>query len=281
MVDRRLVGILAMAVAISTAVAILLFTEETEERIEIVKNYWQTPTVQGYPRLPISEAAIPYTLGLVARRPLEEVLVRFGILRNQTFEVNYTGWEDLGLRERAIRVGGLEFLDSRAQDTSESMEVEPIEETGRTQIGDEEYMVLILDYHPYMAALADAGYSIGVPYLFAFVIDDSGNFTQFYSGYWDFFQNRLTSIMEISIQLNENITRYANEQNMAEGSLPLGDTLDMLGEVTFSDLKPDDRIFVSYRVVGAPVPGEEAFMQIVRLRVDGRYQRPLVNILKR
>jgi hypothetical protein len=281
LVDRRLLGILAMAVTISTAVAILLFTEETEERIEVVKNYWQTPTVEGYARLAISEAAVPYTLGLVARRPLEEVLVRFGILRNQTFTVNYTGWEDLSLKERAIRVGGLSFMDSRARDVSESMAVEPIEEMGRILVGEEEYTVLILDYHPYMAALADAGYSIGVPYLFAFVLDDSGNCTQFYSGYWDFFENRLTSVMEITIQMNENITRYANEQNMAEGSLPLSDTLGMLGEVAFSDLKPDDRIFVSYRVVGAPVPGEEAFMQIVRLRVDGGYLRPLVNILKR
>ncbi len=281
MVDRRLVGILAMAVTISTAVAFLLFTQETEEKIEIVKNYWQTPTIEGYARLPSSEAAVPYTLGLVARRPLEEVLVRFGILRNRTFTVNYTGWEDLSLRERANRVGDVSFIDSRARDVSESMDVEPIEEMGRIVVGEEEYMVLILDYNPYVEALADVGQSIGLPYLFAFVLDDAGNFTQFYSGYWDFFQSRLASIIDLTIQLNENLTRYANEQNMAEGSLPLRDTSGMLGEVTFRDLGADDRIFVSYRVVGATVPGEEAFMQIVRLRVDGDYRKPLVNVLKR
>ena len=58
-------------------------------------------------------------------------------------------------------------------------------------------------------------------------------------------------------------------------------TQEMVGRVTFANLGRDDRIFVSFRVNGAAVPGEEAFMQIIRLQVDGEYMEPLVNVLMR
>jgi len=281
LIDRRLVGILAIALIISTAFAVLFFGQPTKAKIEVVKNHWETVTLEGWRRLPLAEGPVPYTLGLVARRPLQELSVRFGILRNQTFTANYTGWSDLTLREKAIRVGGLSLLDSRASDVSESMDVEPIEQEGRALLHGEERRVLVLDYYPCMEALADPSSSIKVPYLFAFVFDESGNITQFYSGYWDFFENRDMSIQDLTIQRNENATRYANDQNMGQGSLPIGQTLNMLGKITFTDLKRDDRVFVTFRVNGGAVPGQEAFMQVVRLRIDGEYPEPIINVLRR
>ncbi len=281
MIDRRLVGILTMAAIASSSLSILLFARTAEEDIRMVKNHWDTLTLEGWRQLPLSERAVPYTLGLVARKPLGEVSIRFGVLRNQTFRANYTGWEDLTPKEKAVRIGNLAFLDSRAQDVSESMDVAPMEQWADVALRDRRARVLVLDYHPFLAALADPGLVIGLPCLFAFVFDDSGNISQFYSGYWDFFQARATSVLDLTIQLNDNATRYANQQNMVEGSLPLSMTTQMGGEVIFRDLRKDDRMFVTFRVNGGAVPGLEALMQIIRLQVDGEYLDPTVNILRR
>lgn len=279
--DRRLIGLLGMAVLVSTAFAVIFFVDTTEEDIEIIRNYWQAPSLEGWKRLPLSEEMVPYTLSLVARKPLEELSVRFGILRNNTLDVNYTGWQDLSIRQKALRVGNLDYLDSRATDISEGLDVEPIEQEFELVLRDEEYRVYIIDYHPCIAPLASPIASIDVPYIFAFLFDGDGNISQFYSGYWDFFEKRELSIQDMTIQLNENATRYANDQNMGEGDLPLNRTLEMLGKITFNELKPDDRIFITYRVNGGAVWGEEAFMQIIRLNVNGEYRAPLINILKR
>jgi hypothetical protein len=270
-----------MAAIVSTAFAVIFFVESTDEKIEVVKNYWQTLTLDGWERLPLEEEAVPYTLGVVIRKPVEEISIGFGVLRNRTLEVNYTGWDALSLREKAVRVGGLEYLDSRASDVSGSLGIEPYEEQTATVLGGKEFQLLIIDYYPCMAALAPAYASIEVPYLFAFYFDEEGNILQHYAGYWDFFEDRTTAILDLTIQLNENATRFADEQNMAPGFLPLDGSLPLLGEVLFEGLETDDRIFVTFTVNGGAVPGEEAFMQLIRMRLDGVYLDSLVNVLKR
>ena len=281
MVDRRLLGVLAIAAIISTTLSVLLFTKMDQERLEVLKNHWETPTIGGWWRLPLAEGAVPYTLGVVARKPLGQVSIRFGVLRNQSFALNYTGLDGLSPREIAARVQDLSFLDSRASDLAESMSVKPIEHEVDVMFAERRRRVLVIDYHPCIEALVEPGWPMEAPYLFAFVFDDLGNLSQLYSGYWDFFEARAASVRDITIQLNENVTTYANQQNMAEGCLPLRRTQEMVGRVTFDDLRKDDRIFVSFRVNGAAVPGEQAFMQIVCLEVDGDRLEPLINVLRR
>ena len=281
MVDRRLVGILLMVLISSTSLSIAFLVRSPHEKIKLVKNYWETVTLEGWKQLPRIERPISYTLGLVARRRIGEVVARFGILRNQTLSANYTGWDKLTLRERAIRIGGLEFLDSRAADVERSMGVGPVETWTEVTIAGRQVRLFILDYDPLIAPLADRRVAMESPSLFAFVLDSTGNVTQFYSGCWDFFVDRSRSILELTIQLNENVTTYANKQHMVEGSDPLAETIPWAGEVVFKDLCKDDRVFITFRVNGGAVSGDQSVMQIVELRVDGEYLGPIVNILKR
>ena len=188
---------------------------------------------------------------------------------------------DYLIRERAIRIGGLEFLDSRAADVERSMGVGPVETWTEVTIAGRQVRLFILDYDPLIAPLADRRVAMGSPSLFAFVFDSTGNVTQFYSGCWDFFVDRSRSILELTVQLNENITTYANKQYMVEGSHPLAETIPWAGEVVFTDLCKDDRVFITFRVNGGAVSGDQSVMQIVELRVDGEYLGPIVNILKR
>jgi len=180
-----------------------------------------------------------------------------------------------------MRIGGLEFLDRRAADVERSMGVGPIETWAEVTIAGRQARLLILDYDPLIAALADRRVAMDSPSLFAFIFDPSGNITQFYSGCWDFFVDRSQSILELTIQLNENVTTYANTQHMVEASLPLAETIPWAGEVAFTDLCKDDRVFITFRVNGGAVAGDQSVMQLVQLRVDGEYSEPVLNVLKR
>jgi len=91
MVDRRLLGILLMVLISSTSLSVAFLVRSPHEKIKLVKNYWDTVTLEGWKQLPRIERPISYTLGLVARRPIGEVAARFGILRNQTVSANYSG----------------------------------------------------------------------------------------------------------------------------------------------------------------------------------------------
>ena len=281
MVDRRLVGILLMVLISSTSLSIAFLVRSPHEKIKLVKNYWETVTLEGWKQLPRIERPISYTLGLVARRRIGEVVARFGILRNQTLSANYTGWDKLTPRERAIRIGGLEFLDRRAADVERSMGVGPVETWTEVTIAGRQVRLFILDYDPLIAPLADRRVAMESPSLFAFVLDSTGNVTQFYSGCWDFFVDRSRSILELTVQLNENVTTYANKQYMVEGSDPLAETIPWAGEVVFKDLCKDDRVFITFGVNGGAVAGDQSVMQLVQLRVDGEYSEPVLNVLKR
>jgi len=119
-----------------------------------------------------------------------------------------------------------------------------------------------------------------LPLLFAVIFDGSGNISQFYSGYSEFFLARKSSIQDLVIQLNSNVTRYSPTVIQQAGAFSLDDLPD-LGTVRFRDLKKDDRLFFSMAVNGARVEGSETIMQIVQIRVDGEYEDPIINVLRR
>lgn len=275
--DRRLLGTLAIAAIISSALVNLLFSEKVERTIEILKNDWDVPTA-GH--LPIQERRFPFTLSMMIRRPVHDLVLKFSVLRNQTFAVNYTGWQNLTMKEKALRLKRVRELDEKVRGLSELVDVEALEMGFDLDWEGRRFKVLLLDYSSCMEGLAPAQAGTDIPLVFALFFDGSGNLSRFYSGYAEFFLARKNSIQDLVIQLNDNATRYSPTVIEKPGSFSLDD-LPGLGTVRFRDLRKDDRLFFSMAVNGARVEGTAAIMQIVQLRVDGRYQDPIINILRR
>jgi hypothetical protein len=279
--DRRLLGILAMAAIISTALAFILFQERVTERIEVLKNEWGISSLDGYRRLPFSEGEVPYLFSLLLRKDAGDLTIRFGILRNSTFEVDTEGWESLSDEEKAKRVLEINELESAIATISDDLKVRPWMQGTTVDLGGSMQEVLLLDYSPFIEPESPEEVFGTLTGLFAVMLGPEGNVSQYYRGYWDFFEDRLDSIQELTVQLNENLTRYANDQLIIPGEELLSTLHENRGRLTFKDLDADDRVFFSMSVNGAEVVGEEAILQLVQIRLEGNYVDTLANILVR
>lgn len=275
--DRRLLGTLAIAAIVSSALVNLLFTEKVERTIEILKNDWDVPAAG---RLPIQEHRFPYTLSMIVRRPVHDLVLKFAVLRNQTFVANYTDWQNLTMKEKALRIKRVRDLDEKARSLSEVVDLEVLQAEVDFDWGNKRLKLLLLDYSPCLEGLAPPQAGMDIPVVFALIFDAAGNLSQFYAGYPEFFLDRMSSIQDLVIQLNDNATTYSPTVIDQPGSFSLDD-LPALGTVRFRDLRKDDRLFFSMAVNGARVGGTEAIMQVVRIRLDGEYQDPIINILRR
>jgi hypothetical protein len=280
LVDRRLLGILAIAAIIATAAVSFIFSERIERTVEVLRNDWQVPVLEGRQRLPREERRYPYTLSLVVRKPTRELLLKFGLLRNQTFDANYTGWDELTLKEKALTIQDVRDVDSKVEELAEIMDVELLEQRLSLEWDGVDYELLLLDYSSAVEALAPPMAAPTLPTLFAFLFDGSGNLSQYYSGHADFFTDRENSIEDLTVNLNENSTEYAVKIHDPSNTLPIKD-LPSFGNLRFQDLGKDDRISVVMAVNGARAGGAEAIMQIIRIRLDGEYQEPIINVLIR
>lgn len=281
MPDRRLLGILAMAAIISTAMAFLLFEERVTDRLEILKNEWGLTSREGYRRLPTTEGDIPYLFSLLVRKDAGQLAIRFGILRNSTFEVDAEDWKSLTEEERAKRIYEISELERGIETISGDMKVNPW--VGRTPVdmGGITKEMLIMDYSMYLEPEAPGEDFGALTGLFGVVFGEGGNVSQYYKGSWDFFEDRLDAVQELTIQLNENLTRYANDQLITPGEEPLSSLDENLGRFEFQDLREDDRVFFSMSVNGAEVAGEEAILQLVQIQLEGQVAELLGNVLLR
>ncbi len=278
--DRRLLGTLIIAAIVSSALFNILFGERVERTIEILKNDWDVPSARGRLQLPPAEGRSPYTLSIMVRRPVTDLVLRFCVLRNRTFAVNYTDWQSLTVVEKALRVKQVRELDEKVRALSEVVDLEVVRKELEVGSEGETFKLLLMDYSSCLEGLAPPGAGSDLPLVFAFFFDGSGNITQFYSGFAEFFLAWKNSIQDVVIQLNDNATKYSSTPLRQSGVLPLDD-LPALGTVRFRDLHKDDRIFFSMAVNGARVEGSQAIMQVVQVRLDGEYTDPLINILRR
>jgi hypothetical protein len=279
--DRRLLGILVMAAIISTALAFILFQESVTERIEILKNEWGISSLDGYRRLTFSEGEVPYFLSLLLRKDSGDLALRFGMLRNSTFEVDMESWESLSDEEKAKRIREIDELESSIATISDDLKIRPWMQTTTVDMGGRMQEVLVIDYSAYIESESPEEVFGTLRGLFAVMLGPEGNISQYYKGSWDFFEDRLNSIQELTVQLNEHLTRYANDQLIVPGEEPLSALHGNRGRLSFKNLDADDRIFFSMSVNGAEVVGNEAILQLVQIRLEGDYVDTLANVLVR
>jgi len=114
----------------------------------------------------------------------------------------------------------------------------------------------------------------------AFLFDEEGSLRQYYRGFTDFFLERETTLLDLTVQLNRNITRYAQRASATVGTLPLERAPEM-GVLLFGDLRRDDRISIVVAIDPARVPRGPTLLQVVSVYVDGSYYTGFTNLLHR
>lgn len=277
--DRRLLGIIIIALVISTAAFVLFVGEKPEEPIEILKHGWNLPTVQSGYRIPNEEGRYAYSLGLVARKPIERLEIIFLCLENKTSLLPQTNrsqnisWSDLFLEipELNSMISSMENYPHVRNRTIET-EFEILGQGANYQ-----GMVHDLTDPHRVIAPNPVARTLHTAHVFLKPKGEGGGF-QYFRGSRDFFLHRNRSIIDITVQRNENLTRFSQRVSEQGTSIRM-EKAPPVGELIFDGLEKEDQIFISFAINPAMVPTRKSMLHLVLIFTNGEYQTSLPSFL--
>jgi len=276
-VDRRLVGIVAIAFVLSSAGFSLFVGERVESPIEVIRNEWNLPTdSKGIYSMPKTEGRYTYSLGLVVRKPFEKLELLFATLKNSSFKM--VGGEippSASARERFGAIVELGNMTSVIEGYAERYHMRLEEHEFRAKVGSREYEGFVVDLTWPIVPVAPAAVQHGLPTVHALLFDPNGTALQYYRGFPDFFLSRNESIIDLTIQRNQNVTKFSQRTTQQGTSLLMKDA-PALGRLAFRDLRKEDQIFVTVAVNSADpdamyqaTPARDTMIHMILVFIDG------------
>ena len=259
-VDRSLIGVIGIAVVLSTLFSMFLVIEQAEEGVTVLSN--------EYPDTPGQERRFPYALSMMSRKPLEEVKVSYttlgevGVINatteptdEETIMVNLPRIEALIEEARNLDlVEGIETWEGRVRWTNRT--------AGRTHELDM-YMYEFTDMMKYMAP------EMAVTSTFVVWINQTNRsiFRYFEGGPYHFDKSR--AVEDLAVTLNDQSTRYGiideGEAWVEDGYEPIS-RAPRYGTIKFEGVEKDDRLSIDFTLKS---PGG---MILIRVYVNGRLE---------
>jgi len=278
MISRELLAMLLMAAILSSAAVSLLFHEKVTDPVEILRHDWNLPVDRERLVIPTQEGRYAHTLSLMVRRPIGELQLRFSVLENQSLTA--ADQSARPPREKIRSVPEVGALITSIDGIAKSSPLKIWERQTEAVCNGEAYSAVIVDLTGAIEALSPPNKTRSMATVHAFLFDEEGSLRQYYRGFTDFFLERETTLLDLTVQLNRNITRYAQRASATVGTLPLERAPEM-GVLLFRDLKRDDRISIVVAIDPARVPRGPALLQVVSVYVDGSYYTDFTNLLHR
>ncbi len=279
MVDKRLLVMLSIIAILSTSVVSLFFREKVVEPVEILRHDWNLPSEGESLLIPYEEGRFAYTFAIVARQPVAELELRFATLENQTLPRNISLVGE-SIAEKALSLPDVGPLLQTLESFSNATPMELKQADTTVQWRGHVYQAHILDYTESIEALAMPDTLRRLATIHAFLFNSDGGLARYYRGPPDFFWRRDTTLVDLTIQRNKNVTKYAQRASEATGTTPM-DLAPPFGVLRFEDLKKDDRISITISFNPARVSGRKALMQVVAVHVDGVFHRLYISIMER
>lgn len=282
MLDRKLIGILGIALIASTTGFSFFVGEKVRGPIEIIKNEWNLPMDPGgMYQLPRTEGRYAYALGLVLRTPVQRLDLVFGTLENSSFETHFLSNQGNLSQQKLFRtiseVGNMtSIIESYAVASSMPL----LDRQFPIHVETQENDGFLVDLTYAASSLAPSEIQRTLPTLHAILLNSNGRVSQYYRGFPDFFLEREKSILDITIQYNQNITKYSQRMTQKGTSLLMKDAPGT-GHLVFNDLKKEDQILLTIAINPSPVSTRKPIMHVVLIFIDGQYYEGLANLLKR
>ena len=257
--DRSLIGIILLALAVSTIITLFIIGEGGGP-YSIVKSEYSSA----------GSGRWLSGLTLLAKEPIGSVRMSHYalIIRNdQIMDLDRNGTpEEICRRVRSLE-SYLDMVEAAGFEPDvKKFKVKIPRWEGETMVR-EEFDLYLYDFSRYvwqavpddiMYSLERPKYRFGHLYdyynVFAGIFDDEGNLTHFLQGVADFYLNKVIIIDELTIQLNENKTTYygvTQEEKQDELSVLIAPDR---GIVTFEDLERNDRMSVVFSMDTSKFP---------------------------
>jgi hypothetical protein len=263
-VDKSLVGVIGIAIVLSTMITLFIIGERAQEDVTVLRNEFPA-------RLSTMEQKYAFVLSMIARKPLTEVSVQYNVLSRVALENTTTESTD----EETIRAN-LPKIDALLIE-SDRMDVPVDTWDGKVQWKNVtetlEFDMYMYDFTDLVKATTPDVKALDVRTTYAVWLWDNGTIFYYFEGVSDFFYNRNRTIVDLTITHNDESDYYrAVSEIEVEGKYEQIMNAPTLGRVTFTDVEKDDRLFVIYSLKGTTIPGHSGMLQIVRVYRDGELE---------
>ena len=252
-VDRRLVGIMAIALIFSTILTLFLVGEKPKEWVMVTRNIFPA-------ELKETEHNPDFLLSMVVRRPMASFVVEYSVLTR--IEVSDPHWTEAVVQMASGLDGAVSWEG----------EIEWVNETDRRKL-----KLHLIDVTDVLASQLPANEVTGADTLFAVLTDPrTGEVQDLLAGVSDFFYEREEKMVEMSISHNENSTSFAGPDADREDASPISEA-PLLGRIDFGSVERDDQLVVVHSLKGRSIPGHPGMMQIIRMVGDGKLREMITN----
>ncbi len=269
-IDRTLIGVVLIALVLSTVVTAFLVGERGEYSIvkEIRPRWIRKLTGKRY----------SFGLTLVAKQDIGSIRISHYSLMNRTDRIS--GFKSEGTPEEiAQRIPSIQAYLQATEGNPVLREISVHD----VEIGKQDFELHLYDFSKvvWLSVPSDIMMSTdrpraGITFLwnyydvFACAFDKKGNLAYFYQGVADFFLNKIVSVKELFIERNDEkevyygVTEEGETQEIASSILHA----PARGVLSFENLKRNDRIGVLFQVDGGGVPDNKGILHITAISAD-------------
>jgi len=271
-IDRGFIGVLLIAVVISTVVMGFVRVEKAKTGVEIIKNKYP-PTIKT-----AVQERHTFVMNVIARRNFEEVELRFGCLKKMDpvfTNPNITKESGVTLEEIAQDIVPIRTCMAAAKSSPFGSKSEKL----KVKVNSSTYDALLYDFGEVITAgqpITDFSFA---PTCYILWRDKQGNLT-YYQGASDFFIDRNETIQSLVISYNDNETTYRSAKEVeGAANTPSVAAAPRLGIVKYPKVKKDDRMYVMFAIDSLSVPSHKGLMEIVRVYGDGELEDYVIDII--
>jgi len=257
-IDRGFIGVLLIAVVVSTVFMGFITVEKADAGIEIIKNKYP-----GVVRTSVQERHT-FVTNVIARKNFEEVKLKFSVMRLMEpifSDENITRQTGVTLEEIAAEITPIKTCLSAGRSSPVGFEKATLEfDANGTAVE-----ALMLDFGLVVAAGQSVPDMSSAPTSYLLWMDDEGNLT-YYQGSSDFFFGRNESIESLVISYNDEETTYRSAKEVT-GSMEIPTIAEgpQMGTVVYEGVEKDDRMYVMFAVNSLSTPEHEGMIQLVRV----------------
>jgi hypothetical protein len=270
-VDRSLLGVIGIAIVLSTLITLFIIGERAEEDVTILRDEFP-------PRLSTMEQKYAFVLSMIARKPLVDVTVKYNVLSDvpevkdlPVANLTVMSTDEETIRSNLPRVESLLIEADRIGKPPDTWE-EEIEWKGPNQV--HKVRMYMYDFTDLLKATAPGFTVLNIQTTYVVWINTTNDaIARYFVGSPDYFYNRNSTIVDLTITHNDDSQYYraVSEIEVAEEYKQIMQA-PLAGTVTFEDVVKDDRLFIIYSLKGTTVPGHTGMLQLVRVYRNGELE---------
>ncbi len=270
-IDRSLVGVIGVAIVLSTIITLFIVGERAKEDVTILRNEYPA-------KLSTMEQKYAFVLSMIARKPLVDVTVRYNTLSRVVSPTNKTGATAIETIRNLPKIATLMEQASRlgvpVDMWNGTVEWKNVTRTHKFDMYMYDFTDLVKAVTPNYTAL-----DVRTTYV-VWLNQTNGSIFYYFEGVSDYFYNRNRTIVDMSITHNEDTKQYrAVSEIEVEGKYEQIMLAPLYGTVTYEDVKKDDRLFVIFSLKGTTIPGHSGMLQVIRVYRDGELQELLADYM--